>query len=503
MDVLRGFALLCILIVNWTTDTKWDNDAWEGFSGVADQAVWWTINILLNEKSRPMFTFLFGLGFALQMERADARGASFVAVYARRLAVLFLIGAAHDILTERDILWEYALFGFVLLPLRRLNPALLVVLALGIVLIPPLSTAPRYRDFVTRLTASNNARTEIKLDTPVLDTYLGEYELESEPYTIFVTRDGNALLVQSPGVPGGDDVPMRLVAESATQFFSRSVDAAQLSFTMASTGSVSAVVLHLGGRDVPGRVIHRGRPTTDDQALRRVASQDPHYRIYATGTFGQIVSMRARLVWQHISSYATNWQVWLSSDFALFLLGLYAGRRRLFHEVDKHRELFRGVMWCGLAIGLLGDAFVTLIRDSPPGAAYRGEPLAFTSWALTLPAAVLAAPMLGLAYVAALTLLLQQDAWKRRLSPFGNVGRMALTNYLLQSVAFVVLFFGYGLGWFGRVGPFNQMMLALPVFAIQIVVSQWWLRRFKFGPAEWIWRTLTYWKLQPMRIDGL
>jgi len=79
---------------------------------------------------------------------------------------------------------------------------------------------------------------------------------------------------------------------------------------------------------------------------------------------------------------------------------------------------------------------------------------------------------------------------------------MALTNYLLHSVAFVLLFdsYGLGLGLYAKVGAFGGVMLALPVLALELVVSQWWLRRFRFGPAEWFWRTLSYGKRQPMRL---
>lgn len=110
----------------------------------------------------------------------------------------------------------------------------------------------------------------------------------------------------------------------------------------------------------------------------------------------------------------------------------------------------------------------------------------------------LGSPTLGLAYIAALTLLLQKDAWKKRLAPLAAVGRMALTNYLLQSVIFVLLFFGYGLGLYGKVGAFGGFLLTIPVIVGQILLSGWWLQRFRFGPVEWVWRCLTYGRVQPM-----
>lgn len=502
LDIVRGFALFCILVVNWSVNTLWDNDAWEGFSGAADQVAWWTIHLLLDEKARPMFTFLFGLGFAILMERARSRGTSFVPIYARRLAVLFVIGIAHDILTERDTLWSYAIFGFLLLPLRKLSANLLVVLALIFILAPFTWNAVNRHGPMVQYTDSLKARTDIPLNDPtVLDKYVGEYELEAEPYTIFITRTQNEFLAQSPGFPGWDDVPIRLFAESKTNFFSRSMDGARVSFVTDSTGTVTGLVWHRGRQDLSGRITRGGRQEFDDHARRRVASRDPQYRTYAIGSFGEIVSMRAQMFGQKFSSYASSFVRWLNPDFALFLLGLYAGRKRVFEEITTHRPFIRKVMWSGFALGLAYIGFATVMRDAPPGALFRGEPLGFTISLLSGLVERLASPALGLAYIAALTLLLERSGWKKLFAPLGAVGRMALTNYLLQSVAFVLLFFGYGLGWFGQVGAFGGLMLCLPVFALQIVGSMWWLRRFRFGPTEWLWRSLTYGKLQPLKIE--
>src|SRR6056297_2981591 len=78
-------------------------------------------------------------------------------------------------------------------------------------------------------------------------------------------------------------------------------------------------------------------------------------------------------------------------------------------------------------------------------------------------------------------------------------GRMALTNYLLQSLFWTWVFFGYGLGLWGEVPRTAQVALAPVFFAVQVLISGWWLKRFRFGPAEWLWRSLTYWQIQPMR----
>jgi Predicted membrane protein len=79
---------------------------------------------------------------------------------------------------------------------------------------------------------------------------------------------------------------------------------------------------------------------------------------------------------------------------------------------------------------------------------------------------------------------------------------MALTNYLTHSVLFLVLFSGVGFGLYGEVGPAWCVVLSIVIFAVQMILSRWWLTHYRFGPAEWIWRTLTYGELQPMRATG-
>ncbi len=100
---------------------------------------------------------------------------------------------------------------------------------------------------------------------------------------------------------------------------------------------------------------------------------------------------------------------------------------------------------------------------------------------------------LGLTLLYAAVLLL----WNPRARYIAAAGRMALTNYLSQSVIFGFIFYSYGLGWFGRVGLVATLLGGLAVYCMQLVISQWWLQRFHFGPCEWLWRSFSYLKWQP------
>ena len=82
---------------------------------------------------------------------------------------------------------------------------------------------------------------------------------------------------------------------------------------------------------------------------------------------------------------------------------------------------------------------------------------------------------------------------------FAAAGQMALTNYLTQSLMLGLIFYGYGLGLFGRLAPAPVFAFGIAFYAAQLSISQWWLRRYRFGPVEWIWRSMTYGRRQPMR----
>ena len=112
-----------------------------------------------------------------------------------------------------------------------------------------------------------------------------------------------------------------------------------------------------------------------------------------------------------------------------------------------------------------------------------------------------AGPAMGFFYASTIILLMQSEAWRRRLAPLAAVGRMALSNYLLQSLICTMIFYSYGLALFCKVRPSLGLLLAMIIFLIQIPLSVWWLRRFQFGPIEWLWRSLTYWQCQPMRVS--
>ena len=105
----------------------------------------------------------------------------------------------------------------------------------------------------------------------------------------------------------------------------------------------------------------------------------------------------------------------------------------------------------------------------------------------------------ALGYIGTVMLICKSIRLEKFTRPFAAVGRMALTNYLVQTLICTTIFYGHGLGLFGQVERREQILIVIGVWMFQLFVSSTWLRFFRFGPAEWLWRSLTYLKFQPMR----
>ena len=106
---------------------------------------------------------------------------------------------------------------------------------------------------------------------------------------------------------------------------------------------------------------------------------------------------------------------------------------------------------------------------------------------------------LAIGLIAGLMLVYQSGRLKRLLTGLASVGRMALTNYLMQGILSFFIFFKPGLGLCGRVERTGQFLIVVAIWVFQFWYSGLWLKHFRFGPFEWLWRSLTYWKIQPLR----
>ena len=106
-------------------------------------------------------------------------------------------------------------------------------------------------------------------------------------------------------------------------------------------------------------------------------------------------------------------------------------------------------------------------------------------------------PLVSLGYMALIMIGCQVGLWVPLQKALVAVGRMALTNYLLHTVICTTLFNGHGLGWFGYLSRGELLVVVACIWGFQLLFSPWWLARFRYGPFEWLWRSLSYWKWQP------
>lgn len=171
---------------------------------------------------------------------------------------------------------------------------------------------------------------------------------------------------------------------------------------------------------------------------------------------------------------------------ALFLLGILAWRSGVMKRQEQYLRLF----WVLGCVGIVVGAVI-------PAASRVGAFTGFGALGAALPN--LATVVLAMGYGAVVLALTQHPVAGPLLRVFAPLGRMAFSNYIMQSVIFGFIFFGYGLGYFGRLGAMHALLIGIAVYAAQVLFSERWLTRFQYGPLEWLWRTLMYGARQPMR----
>lgn len=390
VDILRGFALSGILFINITAFYAPGGPPGFGFQGSTfDHLIIYALILFVESKFFTLFSFLFGVGFSIQLSRSSQSEKAFVWRFVRRLAALALFGIAHIVLLwEGDILLLYALLGFILLPFRNASPRKLLKWVLGLLIVP-------LALFALVLAAIEVARLI--------------------PSTGDQLRQGDAEIL------------------------------AQV------TQSRASAVESLAG-----------------------------------GTYVGIMMDR-------VVSYRATFFLLLSrapSVLAMFLLGMWAGQSGILQDSDDHLPLLRGVRFCGLLLGLLSGLLVII--------GYAWLP-AISALVILFFNQALAGPLLSSGYAATLILLAERPHWQRVFKPLASVGRMSLTNYLMQSFFCAVIFSGPGFGLAGKVTPGAGVLIASIIITAQVLCSRLWLHHFRYGPAEWLWRSFTYLAPQPMR----
>lgn len=389
IDVLRGFALLGILIMNIQAfSMPWAayfNPTAYGDLTAANRWAWILSHIFADQKFMTIFSLLFGAGIILLTTRLEQREQSARKIYYRRNLWLFLFGLVHAYLFwYGDILVLYALCGAVVFWFRRLSPRWLVAGGL------------------------------LSLAVPSTLIWLAGVTIEAWPSELYMEM----LATWQP-------------AASAIQH------------------ELSA---------------YRG---------------------------GWLAQMEARVPQSvEMQTYALFfWGSWragglMLAGMALYKWGVVTGTRRpRFYATLTVVGLITG--WSAAAYGVQQNfAHNWAMAFSRFGPGYQ-----FNYWGSLLVSG---------GYIGLIMLWVQWGGLDRLQVALAAVGRMALSNYLLHTLIATTVFYGHGVGLFGSVERSGQVIIVLAIWVFQLVWSPIWLHFFNFGPAEWLWRSLTYWQRQPM-----
>lgn len=388
IDVLRGFALLGILVMNvqafaMPAAAYFNPTAFGDLEG-ANKFVWVAGRMLADQKFMAIFSMLFGASIILISDRAEAGGNARKAHY-RRMAWLMVIGLLHaHLLWYGDILFLYGVCGMLIYPLRRQPPWRLLMLGTAVLLV-------------------------------------------ASAYSVW----SGLLFPEWP-------------------------QEARSSFTKELWQPTPAMVRE-------ELAAYRGG-WLDQQPIRSASA-------FELETFALI-----------------TWGLWRAGGLmligmALFRLGVFGGERPL--------RFYAALIAVALVVGFPLQAY-GIATDFG-----RGWPV----WSFFVGAQFIYWPSIAvsLGYVGAVMLACRTEVLHSFTRPLAAVGRTALTNYLLQTILCTTIFYGHGLGWFGSVDRLGQLGVVVGVWTVQLIASPLWLKRFRYGPAEWAWRSLTYGKFLPLR----
>jgi uncharacterized protein len=389
LDVMRGFALLGILVMNIQTFSMvfaayFNPTAYGDLTGI-HRWVWILSHLFTDQKFMTIFSMLFGAGIVLMTDRAEAAGRRPAVLHYRRMLWLLVFGAVHAYLIwYGDILVIYGLSGLVVYLFRRLSWKTLLVLGV-------LSLA----------------------------------------------------VASSLSLMAGLSMPMW-------------PDADRQDF------------------------IDSWQPSPD--------SIESELAIYRGGWLGQMGHRATKSLEFHTGIFFF-WGFWRTGGLmligmALYKLGFFRLRRPLrfsFWAITFALVLGLPLVGYGIYRNFASGWDVTYTFFLGGQYNYWGSIIVSFGW-------------LGVIYW-----LGTATSWGGISRPLAAVGQTAFSNYFLQTLICTTLFYGHGFGYFGHIERLGQVMVVLGVWTVQLVISTWWLRRFRFGPLEWLWRSLTYGTMQPFR----
>ena len=464
LDVVRGFALLGIALMNVEFFNRPIGELDLGMpAGVGGIDYWagWFVHVFVRGKFWTMFSLLFGMGFAVMLARAEQAGRGFFAPYLRRTLALATFGALHFVfLWTGDILFSYACGAMLLMLVFYAKPQ--VLLWLGVLLLLAAAAFGAAGAFGHALPW----QPMLGFGIPLLLFGVVAYALRRWPLSGLRAAGLALYLLPSLSMAIGGAVMMGWPPETERD---------RIQQAEANTPEQEKVLAEALEKRAEQRKEHAQDVADETRVMRE-------------GSYAEATAWRAQSFVKHLGPNAGFAVIVLG----VFLLGAWFIRSGVMSDPAAHLRLFRQMAWIGIPLGLglsLVAARISLthVPGQNDGPFQLATGLAFVG---NLPAC--------LGYIGVVVLLFH-GRWRNWLAQLAPVGRMALSNYILQSALGTLFFYGYGLGQWGMPRA-QQVLYVLAVFALQLLLSRWWLANFRYGPLEWLWRWITYGQRPWMRV---
>jgi uncharacterized protein len=225
-----------------------------------------------------------------------------------------------------------------------------------------------------------------------------------------------------------------------------------------------------------------------------------YYDVMKSGSFTALISDNWKALISKFAFQFSSGRIYITLGF--FMLGAYAGRMKWFETLDASKPIIKRI--CKIS------GFTTLGVIIIPIALFIINNAVKLGWENNRSMAMLfnflvdaANTLMTIFYLSGVTMLLYRKRWQKILHPLAPVGKMALTVYLSQTFFGLLLFYHIGFGLFEKTSPAVNMLLAIPVFAIQVLACKLWLKYFNYGPIEWLWRSLTFGKWYPLKKERI
>jgi len=549
LDVVRGFALLGIFLMNIEYFnrplTSLNEGMPRGLTGI-DWFASWSIAYFVQGKFWTIFSLLFGMGFAVMLARAAQAGREFKVVYLRRVLALAVFGAAHFVLLwEGDILFSYAVGALMLMFVLYGKTRPLII---GIAIAAGLAFIPGWGNVAT--VAIGLAAAGLLAIYLRSGKHVNIYGHGVPLFSFLLLVIGSLLIVAAavfwllpdgpiePRLPLSVFGPLVLVAGWLSWKYyepaeKRSLRLAVSVYLFFGTAIIASGLVQRFAPDPDAGVAMAGQqPTSENarvdatvaanaapQADKKVeetpktppprtkeeraaarkaerekqlakakAEKEKELRLFTSGGY-----------WETVKWSVGRFPEKVANDFgfaivlvAMFLLGTWFVRSGVMEHAGAHLPFFRKLAVYGLPVGIGVGLLGSLIAMShTPGDRYDG-------WGIAVGLSIVGNLPACLGYVGMVVLMLHSQTVFSRIRVLGPLGRMALTNYLTQSLICAIYFYGYAMGHWGMPRA-QQVLFVLVVYAAQIALSHWWLSRFQYGPMEWLWRGFTYWHVPQFR----